>query len=71
MKTLDIFCPLCGASKGARCWDVRNHSYLIDRPHRERVIAAKAISGDQHIHPTVVGPTGPPISTPGGVTSTR
>lgn len=43
MKTLDIHCPLCGASKGGACRDVNNHAYMLERPHRERTFAAKAL----------------------------
>ncbi len=42
-RTKDIYCPICGACKGADCRNLNHYSYMIDRPHQERVVAARAI----------------------------
>jgi hypothetical protein len=40
-KTLDICCPICGSFSD--CKNRISGNSFIDKPHRERVIAARAI----------------------------
>lgn len=40
VKTLDIYCPLCGACPGGQCRNINNWAFINERPHKERVWCA-------------------------------
>ena len=42
-QTKDIYCPVCGIGKGEDCRNLNHYGYMIDRPHKERIVAARSI----------------------------